>query len=1105
MKDCPNRVQLERLLAKGLEDAERDQLELHVEDCAACQHELELLTAAMDSEPPLTATMDLERRHAREAHLFTAVPGARVGPYTLLEQIGEGGMGTVYRAAQEKPVRRQVALKIIKPGMGSDQAVRRFDAERQALALMDHPGIAKVFDAGNTVSGGPYFVMELVDGIPITDYCDQARLTTKERLDLFIPVCQAIQHAHQKGIIHRDVKPSNVLVAAIDGKPLSRVIDFGVAKAIDQRLIEGTVSTQHGAILGTFEYMSPEQAGLSGLDVDARSDIYSLGAMLYELITGSTPLKRAHLGDVDHGEILRRIKEDEPPKPSKRLSGSGDELTSIAQQRRTEPNRLTRMIAGDLDWIVMMALEKDRSRRYETASGFARDVQRFLDGDPVEACPPTAAYRLGKFARKHRAAMVTAGLFAAMLLLMSAVSGWAAIRATTAERQARSDRDRAREAEAQARSEADHAMRSASESEAVRKFVESDLLAAARPEGQMGGLGRDVTLRQAVDAAQPKIARAFKDQPTIEAAVRNTLGLTYHCLGEYASAIAQLERALELRKAVLSPNHPDTFQSLNNLALAYLGGGRTADAIALREEILKLKTAQLGPDHPDTLTGRDDLALIYQYDGRMAEASSLRQETLKRRSPKVDSDRHSKLTIGTGLALDGQAAGGAADAIAMQEATLSLQILSLGRDHPDTLNGRSNLVAAYVAARRPDKAIALGEETLKLVTSRFGQDHPNALTTRNNLANAYRDAGRTAEAITMHEETLRLSAAKLGPDHPNTLITRNNLAMAYTDVGRAADAIALQQETFKLASSKLGPNHPNTLASRVNLALAYKSGGRTAEAIAMHEQTLKLRTDKLGPEHPSTLSSRVNLAFAYKSAGRTDEAIAMYEETLKLMDPRLGSDHPDTLLTRHNLAAAYQAARRSAEAIVIWDAILPAVRKTFGSEHAQTLSTTSGRAASYESLGHWAAVEHVRREVAATRRKLSPSDSLALAGDLTWLGLNLFNQRKWVEAEPVLRESLKIRETKQPDDWMTFNTRSLLGGTLLGQRKYAEAEPLVAGGYEGIKTREARIPASSEGHLSGAADRVVKLYEAWGKPEKVAEWRKRLGLVPQVPVSKLLR
>ncbi len=370
-------------------------------------------------------------------------PGSLIGPYKLLEQVGEGGMGTVFMAQQTEPVQRRVALKLIKPGMDSRQVIARFEAERQALALMDHPNIAKVLDAGTTDSGHPYFVMELVKGMPITRFCDERRLTVRQRLELFVPVCRAVQHAHQKGVIHRDLKPSNVLVALYDGQPVPKVIDFGVAKATGQRLTDKTLFTGIGAIVGTFEYMSPEQAEVNQLDVDTRSDVYSLGVMLYELLTGTTPLERKRLKAAALLEVLRLIREEEAPRPSTRLSTT-EEQARIAANRGLEPRRLSGLVRGELDWIVMRCLEKDRSRRYDTANGLAADLQRYLADGPVQACPPSGAYRFRKFARRNKVVLTTIALVAGALLLGTVVSAGQAVRATSArdaEREAREELD----------------------------------------------------------------------------------------------------------------------------------------------------------------------------------------------------------------------------------------------------------------------------------------------------------------------------------------------------------------------------------------------------------------------------------------------------------------------------------------------------------------------------------------------------------------------------------------------------------------------------------------------------------------------------------------
>jgi serine/threonine protein kinase len=426
----PNR--LEMIFAAALAYASPEERAAYCEQACAGDAELRrrvesLLKAHDDAgifleKPPAAedaSTIPPAERSAQRNALFapTEGPGTRIGPYKLLQQIGEGGMGVVFMAEQEQPVRRRVALKIIRPGMDSAQVIARFEAERQALAMMDHPNIAKVLDAGTTAAGRPFFVMELVYGVPIVRFCDEGHLDPRQRLELFVPVCHAIQHAHQKGIIHRDIKPSNILVTMHDDKPVPKVIDFGVAKAIEQRLTERTLFTQFGALVGTLEYVSPEQAEMNAFGVDTRSDVYSLGVSLYELLTGTTPLERSRLRDAAYTEVLRLIKEEEPQRPSIRLSTS-ETLASIAATRKMEPAKLTKLMRGELDWIVMKCLEKDRARRYETANGLARDIERYLHDEVVEAQPPSATYRLVKFVRRNKGRVIATGLLGAMLFLI---------------------------------------------------------------------------------------------------------------------------------------------------------------------------------------------------------------------------------------------------------------------------------------------------------------------------------------------------------------------------------------------------------------------------------------------------------------------------------------------------------------------------------------------------------------------------------------------------------------------------------------------------------------------------------------------------------------
>src|SRR5437868_2534651 len=405
-------------------------------DITPTEERLRFLTSACGKDAVLLARVQALLRADESAESFlpeqpkagavriTEKPGDRIDRYKLLQQIGEGGCGTVYMAEQTEPVRRRVALKVIKLGMDTKQVIARFEAERQALALMDHPHIAKVLDAGATETGRPYFVMDLVRGIPITQFCDDNRLTPRERLELLVAVCQAVQHAHQKGIIHRDLKPSNVLVTLQDGAPAVKVIDFGIAKALgQQRLTDKTLVTGFAQMIGTPLYMSPEQAEMSGQDADTRTDIYSLGVLLYELLTGTTPFDKERLKEANYEELRRIIREEEPAKPSTRISTLGQAATIVSANRKSEPRRLNQLFRGELDWIVMKALEKDRNRRYETASSFAADVQRYLHDEPVQACPPSALYRFRKFARRNKVALLTATVIASAVLL--AVAGLA--------------------------------------------------------------------------------------------------------------------------------------------------------------------------------------------------------------------------------------------------------------------------------------------------------------------------------------------------------------------------------------------------------------------------------------------------------------------------------------------------------------------------------------------------------------------------------------------------------------------------------------------------------------------------------------------------------
>jgi tetratricopeptide (TPR) repeat protein len=525
--------------------------------------------------------------------------------------------------------------------MDTRQVVARFEAERQALALMDHPNIAHVFDAGTTASGRPYFVMELVRGVPITEFCDQRRLTTRQRLEVFATVCQAVQHAHHKGIIHRDLKPSNVLVTLHDTVAVPKVIDFGIAKATGQQLTERTLFTHFAQMIGTPLYMSPEQAEMNGLDVDTRSDVYALGVLLYELLTGTTPFLSETLNRVGLDEMRRLIREEEPPTPSQRLNTLDAQACSTVSERRgVDGRRLGQMLRGELDWMVMKALEKDRTRRYESASAFAADVQRYLNDEPVAACPPTAGYRVWTFVRRNRRALLTAGVIATVLLTASAVSIWQAIVAREAQyqaeadrKQAVADRDRAKTAQSQAEAAKRQAATDAATAKAVADFLQQDLLRQVDLHAQRGNgfvPARNLTVKEALDRAAGRIGERFKDQPLVEATIRMTIGEAYWSLRQRELAFPHVKRAVDLRQAHLSLDHPDTFDAMRLLADVYADLGRFADAITLNKQLLERRKAQFGPEHPETLQRMRALAGVYDWNGQWDMSLPLFKQVLEK-------------------------------------------------------------------------------------------------------------------------------------------------------------------------------------------------------------------------------------------------------------------------------------------------------------------------------------------------------------------------------------------------------------------------------------------------------------------------------------------
>jgi tetratricopeptide (TPR) repeat protein len=898
-------------------------------------------------------------------------PPAVIGDYEILGELGRGGMGVVYQARQV-PLNRLVALKMVLAGEhAGPEDLARFLAEAEVVAALQHPHIVQIFEVGRH-AGLPFFALEYLEGGSLKDKLRGAPLPPREAAQLVQTLAGAVQAAHERGIIHRDLKPGNVLLAA-DGTP--KVTDFGLARRVEG----GGGLTQSGAIVGTPGYMAPEQAAGGGKTVGRRADVYALGAVLYECLTGRPPFKGATPLDT----VLQALREEPVP------------------PRRLQPN-----VPADLETICLTCLRKEPDRRYPSAHDLADDLRRFRGGEPIRARPSSPWEKARKWARRKPAAaalIAVSGL--ALLTVFGVVLGFTVqLRAALQETRGQRDRAEAREKEAN---------RERAVAQAVNAFLQHDLLGQADVGNQPlpagpAGRDRDITVRALLDRAAAGVGGKFADQPEVEAAIRLTIGNAYRALGEYDRAQQHLDQAVAWRRQHLGADHPDTLASLNDLAELYHYRGRHAEAEPLYQEALAGRRQHLGADHPDTLTSLNNLASLCHSRGRYAEAEPLFQEALAGRRR------------------------------------------TLGADRPDTLRSLNSLAMLYRDCGCYDEAEALYREALAGNRRTLGADHPDTLLSLNNLAVLYRDCGRFAEAEPLLKEALAGFRRTLGADHPATLQSLNNLAALHYSRGRYDEAEALYREALAGNRRTLGADHPATLTCLSNLALLSHSRGRHAEAEPLYQEVLAGRRKKLGPDHPHTLTSLYNLAVLYRDRGRHAEAEPLFLEAVAGARRRLGLAHPTTQTIIGDTAGLYERAGQPEKAEPLWRELVEAAKQQAGPE------------------------------------------SPPYAAALVYLGANLLKQRKPAEAEPLLRTGLAIRQQKEPEAWTTFHARSLLGEALARQQQYAEAEPLLRAGYEGLQARKKAIPPQAQRNLTEALERLVRLYDAWAKPEQAKEWRHKL-------------
>jgi eukaryotic-like serine/threonine-protein kinase len=864
----------------------------------------------------------------------------QIGRYRILRRLGRGGMGEVFEAEQTEPVHRKVALKLIKGGMDTQEVLARFDSERQALALMNHLNIARMLDGGATEQGRPYFVMEFIQGVPITEYCDSHEMSTSERLELFVQVCEGAQHAHQKGIVHRDIKPSNVLVTVEDQKVIPKIIDFGLAKALGQSDADMTQFTHIGEVIGTPTYMSPEQ--VSGSDIDTRTDVYSLGVLLYQLLVGTLPFELKVTPQEGWNAFQKKIREQEPIRPSVRTSSLGEASTETAKKRRIDPESWSRELRGDLDWITLRALEKDRTRRYQSPAELAADITRHLKHEPVLASPPSTVYRVRKFIRRHRVGVAAAGVV--VLALVAGITGTTIglIRATRAERKA------------------------VEEAENTRQLSDF-LLGLFRVSDPSEARGNTITAREILDKGAQKIERELGDRPVIKAEMMRTIGGVYDSLGLYKQAQPLLEKSLAIARISGNSNLLGKSNSLLQLGMLYTEQGKFTEALALAQESLRVREKALGPEHPEVARALLLVGIIYRQTSKHAEAKRYLERSLSIREKALGSEHIDVMETLYHLGWLHKLTSNYKEAARCYERILAVR-KKLGSGQPEEASALSDLGFVKLSMGDHAEALKLFQQALKIREKVLGPDHYEVAVSLDSVGSAFWYMERYHDARPYYEKALEIREKALGPTHPEVAGSLNNLAILLRYLGEPEKSVPLYERALAIKEKAFGPQHPDVALTLTNLALLLSDIGEYEKPRSFYERALAINEKAFGSDHSQVAFTLFALGNLYQKNGQCQKSQLCFERALAIQE-KTQENSTFRVATLIALAQLNSYSGNYEKALILCNLALRIREKTSGPESSLVASVLSDLAKLHQNHGKNEAARAAFERAVAIRKK----------------------------------------------------------------------------------------------------------------------------------------